>query len=267
MRKILIVVMGIFTLNNTMAQSGIHVGPKMFGGASFIIRQKSCDLMENVPDDSLHTATLAYNMKFGYFIGGTFAYFFQRNMGVEIDLLYSNAGQNYSDVYCKEFCMTRYEVSKVVNMSHLQIPLMFKWVFGQDGFIKGYLAGGPNFGIVLGGSETGRIKHVINATETVIKDTIIEVPNVLSKTKGFDLALNAEGGIHLYFKRTFYLNLGLNTCISLMDINTALLQNCISRSDNGVYRTSRNFRFGFVASLNFVFKNKERRIRWRNGSF
>ena len=223
--------------------------------------------MESLPDSLLHTATLNYNMKFGYFIGISGAYFFRRNMGIELDILYSSGGQNYSDIFCKDFCLTRYEVSKTVNLSMLQIPLMFKWIFGQDGWIKGYLAGGPNLSIRLAGTESGRIKYVLNSSNDVIKDTLIPSVDLDTKMKAIDIGFNMEGGVHLYFKKNFYLNLGLNSCLSFVDINKPVLYGCISRSDNGVYHASRNFRFGFVASLNFVFGNKERRIRWRNGSF
>lgn len=267
MSKYFILFFGILICIGSNAQSGIHLGPKMFGGASFIIKQKSCDLMSIIPDDQLKSATLAYDFKFGYFAGGTVGYFFRRDMGIELDVLYFNGGQNYSDVYCQRFCAARYEVTKKITLSHVQIPIMFKWIIGQEAFIKGYVAGGPNLGFLIAGSENGRITQLTNDSNKVIFDTVLTNVDVLTKTNKFDLSFNLEGGIHIYFKKTFYLNVGLNTNISLFDINSDAVKNCVSRNDGDEYHESRNTRLGFVVSLNYVFKNNERRIRWRNGSF
>jgi hypothetical protein len=255
------------------AQSGLHLGGKAFGGSSFILFQHSTDLMSLVPEADLRNGELAYNMKFGYFFGGSALYNFKRNMGVQADVLYFNGGQSYGDVFCRDYCAQRYEVTKKVVLAQIQIPIMFKYTFGSNEIYKIYVMGGPSFGITIAGREEGNINVFRNsntATGNASDSFLYAIPfqnaDILQKVKSFDLGFVAEAGINLYITKKFYANIGVNTGISILDINSSAVKD-MEAAANKSYKGSYFTKMGVTVGINYVIFGHDRSLRWRKGGF
>jgi hypothetical protein len=262
----------IFLSQLAFAQNGLHIGAKGFGGSSFILFQHSTDLMAKVPETSLSNGELAYNMKFGYFLGGSALYNFKRNAGIQADVLYFNGGQSYGDEFCKTSCAQRYEVTKKVVLAQIQIPLMFKYTMGNEEIYKIYIMGGPSFGITIAGREEGSIKvyRNNNAAGGGADSFLYEIPyqnaDILQKVKSFDLGFVAEAGVNFYFSKKLYANIGLNAGISILDINTSNVKDqeiAANKSYKGSYFT----KMGITAGVHYVVFGHNRSLRWRKGGF
>lgn len=247
------------------AQTGLHVGPKMFAGASFIFPQNSGELLANVPDSLIQLSELGYNLKFAYFFGGTALYNFKRDIGIQMDILYFSGGQKYSDVFCLS-CAERYEIEKNINLKQLVIPVMFKYTFGRNAYLKGYAMGGPYFGITIAGTEFGLIQTINNATNANV-NVFRSERRVLDAIRPFDLGFNFEGGLNIYVAQKVYISTGLTTSVSFFDINSSNVIKIVSKNDNS-YTGARNVRMGFTFGLNFViWNNIERTNKWLKGGF
>ena len=122
------------------------------------------------------------NLKKGFLVGGGIEFFFTRNIGVEIDLLYFQKGSN-SEVFRQGIPYIKNEHSLEV----FSVPLLLKVKLRPDS--SPYILGGFEFSYIF--SHNSKISFV----ELLGQDR--DEANLNERTKNFDFAVVLGGGFEI----------------------------------------------------------------------
>lgn len=243
MKKLLITTLFVICLAGaTMAQRGFHIGFTSIYNFSYILNQNNYETLDQVP--VISKSELAYNLKFGYNLGLSTGYNFNRKYGIQAEILYNLAGQNYEDTFQPGSPYPNpYHVVREVNLRYLQIPLFFKYKFDAGQNFRMYTLVGPTIGFLLSAEET----VIINDEERT------DLSDPYDKFNHFDWGVSLGAGTEYFFTKYLYLNVGFRTYFGIADMNGPKIKDLEWFSKNDVsYAPSHNFRVGLNVGLHLL---------------
>ncbi len=250
----------LFFASSVRAQEGFHIGVNGAFNASFILNQNNYGTLAPFSQPPVKQSELAYIFTPGGNAGINLGYNFKRDWGVEAHLLYNKAGQHYEDDMSGPAVLpqgtfgtpgnNRVKVKRNIDFQYLQIPVLVKYSVG-DKLTKFYVSAGPVIGTRLTAKENVNI-----AGYDYLPDSIKFTTNEKFSPIDFGFALNF--GVEIWFKEAWFINIGLHSFCSILDINGKKMREVDYYSKNDIeYQQSRNFYTGLNVGVNYLFnKNK-----------
>jgi hypothetical protein len=253
MKHILIFSIILFLVfENTEAQNKVHVG--VAGGPTgiFILKQNNFGVLQEdeFSDPIVRQSELAYLSYFGYTLEVNGAYYFKPNnfikparFALESAIIFSKQGQHYEDFMFERTAVgQRKQVNRNVDLSYLQIPVLFKYYSGSKTH-KFYASTGPQIGFLLKANEELFVDGVEKNYGITEKD----------KFRTFDWGLVVNLGYEYHINNNLYLNFGWHNYVGIIDLNGKFIRDLgwFSKNDTS-YRKSRNFRTGLNIGVNYI---------------
>lgn len=241
-----IIVISIVTLCvnwDAYAQKGFNVGATAIFSNAWILDQNNFETLDQC--NAIARSELAYKFTFGYNVGLTYGYNFNKRFGVQSAIYYARAGQKYEDTFNPgPTCPNPYHVVRVVDLRYLQFPVHFKVKFKAGKKFKMYTLLGPQFGALISASETVTINDLERTDLTSPDD----------KFHKFDWGVSLGAGTEYFFTENMYANIGFITYYAIGDLNSDKIKNVEWFSKNDVkYRSSHNFRVGISVGIHYLF--------------
>lgn len=233
-----------------------HLGITGAANASFILNQNNYGTLAPFKLQVVRQSELAYLFTVGGTAGINFGYFFDEKWGIEMNALYLRAGQHYEDdmygpatIPQGTFGTTgnkRVKVKRNIDFNYLQFPILGKFAYG-DKLAKFYVGLGPSVSALVGGKE-----KVTIAGYEYVSDTLNF--SFDDKFRKFDLGVMLNLGAEIWFGRYWFLNIGLHTYCSVLDINGDKMRQIDWYSKNDLdYQKSYNFYTGLNVGFHYVF--------------
>lgn len=203
------------------AQKGPHIGAHALFNSVWIIHQESYGAEEY--DYTLKTAP-----GFGLVAG----YNFTTHLGLQAQLDFIKAGQNYKSSKGTGFV-------RKYDLSYTAVPILLKYTSGE-GMVRFYGQIGPQFEFLS--------KATITAADSTGANSItIDAKNRFSSS---DVGVNFGLGANIYIVPALYINAGLAFYYGFNDINTAAFR--IPRPSNHQYTASHNGLGGVDVGLHYI---------------
>ncbi len=238
-----------------MAQQGFDIGVSGTFGASYILKQNNYGTLDPFTNAVVRESELAYKITWGGNGGVCLGYNITKHWGVQAEIQYDVAGQNYEDNFTGPAVIKndtlgsariRVNVQRTVKLNYIQIPLMAKYTVGKDKY-KFFACLGPQFGFRT------------YAYQQVKIDGNVYVPDSLNFTNAqrfqtFDVGIAVQAGGQFYATKHLYFDVALSAYQGIFDINGAVLRNLGWYDKNHVsYQKSYNFRGGIMVGIHYVF--------------
>lgn len=257
MKQLIILLSMLFLISfQIIAQGRVNIG--IAGGPTgiFILKQNNFGVLQNdeFSDPIVRQSELAYLPFFGFTIEGNFGYVFEntkpykkRQLALESAIIYSKQGQHYEDNMYEESAEgERKNVKRNIDLSYIQIPLLFKYKTGSEKH-KFYFSTGPQFSFLIVANE----EIFIDNEE---KDYGITESQ---RFRNFDFGLVLNFGYEYHINDNLNLSIGWHTYLGAIDLNGQFIRDLgwYSKNDEG-YRKSRNFRTGLNVGVSYSFGKK-----------
>jgi hypothetical protein len=138
-------------------------------------------------------------VKLGYGIGGLLGFNFNKNVGAQVEVIYSSLSQKY----------TENNVDREVNLKYVNIPLLLSLNTGKTKMINLNIVAGPQIGVSVGSSLSSSGNTSSDSTTAV-----------LSVKKG-DLGVAYGAGVDFGLNpaRTIRLSVGYRGVLGLFDVS------------------------------------------------
>lgn len=242
-KRLLVIAVIVCCSIGAYAQKGFHIGFTSMYHNTWILNQNNFETLDMCP--AIAKSELAYRFKFGYSLGASFGYNFNRKYGLQSAIMYNKAGQRYEDTFQPgPTCPSPYNVERIVGLYYLQIPLQFKYKFDAGKRFRMYTLIGPQLGILMR-SEEEVIINGIARTDLTPSD---------QKFAKIDVGATLGLGTEYFITKNIYANLGLVTYYGFTDVNGPKIRDLEWFSKNDVsYQTSNNFRVGLVFGIHYLF--------------
>lgn len=248
----------ILFFGNIFSQNNFHVG--VAGGPTgiFILKQNNYGILQEdeFNEPIVRQSELAYLSYFGYTLEVNGGYLFNQKYstkpakyGIESALIFSKQGQHYEDfMFERSAPGGRKQVNRNVDLSYLQIPVLFKY-YGGNNRHKFYAAAGPQIGFLLMAKEELFIEGVEKNYGITEKD----------RFRSFDWGLAMNVGYEYHINEKWYVHAGLHSYIGIIDLNGKFIRDLgwFSKNDTS-YRKSRNFRAGLNVGVSYVLGSLKR---------
>jgi hypothetical protein len=180
-------------------------------------------------------------------LGIAAGYNFNKKLGLVASVSFNKSGQHYDDTYHpgSAFCPDPYHVKRNIDLTYIQVPLMFKYNFGPyKKKTKIYAMAGPEVGLLLGAKEQVWIN---DAPKT-------DLLPANQKFKSVDLGIALGTGIDYFITPQLYFEAGFLGYVSVLDINSGFIKNVNWFGDNNVsYKKSYNLHPGIDVGIHFLF--------------
>jgi outer membrane protein W len=149
----------------------------------------------NIASQARDIDTTTLSSKVG-FIGGLDAqYWFNTNLGLNLQLLYAQKGVSEGEVSIPNpVTHTQATVSRDMSLNYLEIPLLLRYNL-SDGKYRPYVFAGPSFGLFMSGKQT------TTSTGENVASNLNGESDIPSANMGSDLSLNFGAGIS--YKMTY----------------------------------------------------------------
>ncbi len=231
-------------------QEGFYIGVGLQGHGTFILNQNTYGY--TLEPDYKVTLGINSSLKLGYMITEV--------SGIQFELGYTKAGQNYEDVFRINGNST--EVTKEIDLSYINLGLLYRMSLGakKDAFnntqnIRFSLVSGIQLGIL----NSANLEVVAGTNEitsfpvpgpltpaNIISYSYDERPNDdkdLFKT--LDVGLIIQPGVDFYVMDRLFITTSLRTYFGFTDINAA------DFTAHPNYSASRNFNLGIRVGLGY----------------
>ena len=214
-------------IEKTFSQRGWHIGGALGINTIAIFNQ-----------NSYKTPEMEYKPTFGINGGIVGGYNFNNFIGLQTELFISQQGQKYKDEYVGQPVVTR-----EVQSSYFQIPLMVKYMSGQS-TVQFYVMAGPQLGVLNTSSVT------YNGSEWTPQ---MKIPGIKSSTFfekiewGAKLAMGAD----IKLISELYMNAGIALYAGLTDINIPEFRTRGNEFEVKPYKTSTNTYGGINIGLHY----------------
>lgn len=226
---------------------------------SFISNQNNYGTLAPFTQQVVRQSELAYLFTPGGTAGIDFGYFFNENWGIEMHTQYLRAGQHYEDDMSGPAVIPqgtfgtkgnkRVKVKRNIDFNYFQIPLMARYSVGDE-LTKFYAALGPSFSGLIGGDE-----HVFIEGNEYKNDSLNF--SFAQKFRKFDLGIALNVGVNVWFGKHWFLNIGLHSYCSIVDINGDVMRRIDWFSKNDLsYQKSFNLYTGLNVGIHYVFAPK-----------
>ena len=194
-----------------------------------------------------------YAPKMGYATSFNVGYNFTENITVATEFQYSAQGQKYNDK--QNLNGTKYEVDRNIDLRYLNIPLFFKYAFG-DKQTKFRFMAGPQFGILLDATQdyTRNGKKLPYGTDIEKPKNlegisfIPDADNIKNRFEKNDFSIVLDVGADIHLSKQFFISAGGRINYGFKDINAPAYR--INDGD-GEYLPSHNAWGGLYVGIHY----------------
>lgn len=246
MKRLLLLLLAFpaFTYS-VFAQRGFEIGATVVPSSVFIVKQNNYETLDGCP--AISRSELDYNPKWGYTVGGSVGFNFNKRVGLLSGVRYVRTGQNYEDTFNPgaQFCQTPYHVVREVDLRYLRVPLSVRYrVPFRNPDFKFYASAGLYAGWLLQATETVVVNDMNRTNLTPTKE----------KFDAVDMGLNVGIGAEYFITKSLFLSLGIASDFGLLDMNGPAIKDLewFSKNDVG-YKKSRNFNAGLSIGMHYIF--------------
>ncbi len=246
------------------AQKGFHLGVSGTFSSTWILNQNNYGTLEPFKQSYVKQSEMDYLATWGGNAGVVLGYNFTNNLGLQAEVQYNVTGQKYKDNFegpaivpvdtgmlSLGSATERVEVTRVIKLSYLQIPLMFKVITKKGKKVKFFFCIGPQIGFRTAASEQVKL-------EEIPYDRLALPPS--EKFKTVDIGLAMQLGVVVFATDYLFVDIGLSTYGGLNDLNGKKLKALDWYSKNDVaYQKSYNFRAGLMAGVHYLFGVQKRK--------
>lgn len=189
-----------------------------------------------------------YAPKMGYTGGINLGYDFNGNAGIMAEVHYSLQGQKYDGK--QTFGGNTYNTERNIDLRYMNIPLFFKYAFGQDQTRFRVLIG-PQIGILLNASqEYLRDGVVINTKKTDLNNKVFQTDasDIKDRFEKNDFSFAIDIGTDITLSKAFFLTAGLRGNYGFQDVNAEPYR---LKNLDGEYNPSHNLWGGLYFGINY----------------
>lgn len=245
LRTVWLLLMLLGGIMEAQAQKGFHIGTTTTLNGSFIVNQNNYETLDEVP--AISHSSLAYRYTWGYNLGFAMGYNFNKKIGILTSITYNKGGQHYDDTFHPDPAdyPGAYHVTRRIDLSYIQIPVLFKYNFGPyKRKTNIYAMAGPELGVLLKAQEqiwiNGSPKEGMQPAN--------------QKFRNIDFGIAVGTGVDYYILPQLYIEAGLLGYISVIDINSEYIQSENWFGNNNVkYKKSYNLHPGIDVGIHFLF--------------
>lgn len=189
-----------------------------------------------------------YAPKIGYAVSFNLGYNFTENISVMTELQYSLQGQKYKDKQTIDDI--KYEVKRDINLRYLNIPLFFKYSFGDKDTKFRFLIG-PQIGFLM--EATQDYTRDGNILGTVIIDLdgkpfVTDASEITDRFESMDIGIALDVGADTHLSDQWFISGGFRGNYGFTDINAAPYR---LEDIDGEYTPSHNFWGGLYIGINY----------------
>ncbi|MCD4665050.1 MAG: PorT family protein [Bacteroidales bacterium] len=189
-----------------------------------------------------------YAPKMGYATSFNIGYNFTENITVATEFQYSAQGQKYDDK--QNIGGIKYEVNRNIDLRYLNIPLFFKYAFGDKQTKFRFLVG-PQLGILLDATQIYKRDGDIIGTTAIDEEGntfITDAKNIKDRFEKNDIGIVLDVGADIHLSKEFFISAGGRVNYGFKDINAAAYR--IDDID-GEYTPSHNVWGGLYVSIHY----------------
>lgn len=252
----------ILLVNIVSAQRGFHIGLSGAFNSTWIVNQNNYYNLTPMNNRIVQTSEMDYRATWGYSTGVNLGYNFKQSWGIQMDLLYTSAGQKYQDNFDGPATLfdttmipvidtffprgdNNIKVTRNVRLGYVQIPIMVKYITKEGNRAKFYMLFGPQIGI-----------KVLNKEDMTFQDipfTPVAPYEKSKKFKAIDFGFALRLGTEIYATDHLFFDLGLALYAGAIDINGKVLKDLGWYSQNDVkYQRSHNFNAGLMFGVHYL---------------
>jgi len=249
------------------AQQGLHFGFHAQMNSIWIINQNNYEYSQ-----------MDYEYKYGKLGGMSLGYNWDDNFGWQVELNYSHMGQDYSDIIkdfgpitdsTKPHLRTKVLTYRYVDLTYLQVPLLFKYMEGDSkDAIKYQMLGGLQFGYLLGADQqyTADLYDLDPDDQKPVEQAGFHAPfdavpdfsgNAGSDGTEFFTKLDVGAligiGADIYVNDKLYFTPSFRGYFGLFDINAKETRELRPAQGENRYLASHNAFVGFHLGISFMF--------------
>ncbi len=189
-----------------------------------------------------------YAPKFGYAASFNLGYNFDGHAAIMAEAQYSLQGQKYNDK--QSIDGIKYEVDRDISLAYLNIPLFFKYAFGEEDTRFRFMIG-PQFGILLDATQDYTRDGKVLGTTAVDLDGntfVTDAKDIKDRFEKYEYSLAFDVGADIHLSKQWLLSAGFRGNYGFTDINAAPYR--IKDMDNE-YSPSHNVWGGIYVSINY----------------
>lgn len=241
-------------------RKSFHLGVSGAANVSFILNQNNFGTLAPFGQQVVRQSELAYLFTGGGTAGVNFGYFFDDKWGLEMHALYLRAGQHYEDDMAGPATIPqgtfgtkgngRVKVKRSIDFNYIQIPILAKFTYGDE-LAKFHAALGPSISALVSGKEKVSIAgyDYIDSKNNFTFD---------EKFRKYDFGIALNLGVDIWFGKNLFLNIGLHSYCSILDINGNKMREVDWYSKNDLtYQKSYNFYTGLNVGIHYVFVKRK----------
>jgi len=231
------------TIATATAQKDKHfeIGLQGGYGSSWIINQNNYGLEEM---DYEYTWGPAFNLQAGYN--------FNNNIGLFTEIGISNQGQKYFDTWHNTD-----EMKRTVSMKYLNVPIFFKYSYGESR-ARFRLLAGPQFSFLQNAEQEYTVNGVDFHKQIADKDgNMFDAgkKDIKDRYNSMDIALVIDLGADIFIiEEMIYFSAGARFYYGMTDINASAYQ---LKNMDGNYDASHNAGLIFNLGFHYIIAGKE----------
>lgn len=241
MKKLFLFIVGLmfFSASNSFAQKGKEVILGVNGAITnvWILNQNFYGEPE-----------VEYAPKMGYAASFTLGYNITENISVLTEFQYSLQGQKYDGK--QSFNGNKYDVKRDIDLRYFNIPLFFKYSFG-DKTTKFRFLIGPQFDMLLEATQeyTRDGKKLGTTIVNLDGETFItDAGDITDRFKSTDISLAIDVGADIHLSDQWYVSAGVRGNYGFTDINAEAYQ---LKDYDGEYTPSHNSWGGLYVGIHY----------------
>lgn len=241
MKKLLLLFVGLMLISatNSFAQKGKEVILGVNGAVTSV---------SIINQNFYGEPEIEYAPKVGYAVSATLGYNFTENISVLTELQYSLQGQKYEGK--QSFNGNKYDVNRDINLRYFNIPLFFKYSFGDKKTKFRFLIG-PQFNMLLEATqEYTRDGQKLGTTAVNLdgETFVTDAGEISDRFENTDISLAVDVGADIHLSDQWYISAGLRGNYGFKDINApAYRMNDI----DGEYTPSHNLWGGLYVGIHY----------------
>jgi hypothetical protein len=238
------------------SQQGFNIGASGCIAGTFIWRQNNYGTLAPFANAEVRQSEMNYQFTLGGNGGLALGYNFTKNWGIQLEIQYATAGQNYVDNFTGPATIPegtfgtggdRVNVQRVLKADYVQFPIMARFMTTKGKVAKFFLAAG-----ILLAARTEAFEQVKVAGYSYLPDSLNFT--AAQRVQKFDVGLALQFGTDIYATDHLYFELGISGYEGLYDINGTSLQQLGWYDKNHVsYQKSHNAYAGLLVGVHYIF--------------
>lgn len=191
-----------------------------------------------------------YAPKVGYAFNANLGYSFTEQISAVLEIQFSRQGQKYDGK--QTFGGNVYQdVKRDINLNYLNIPLFFKYSFGNGGTRFRFLAG-PQFSSLSSAKQTYTRDGKVIGTELTNLDKdkfVTDAEDIKDRFEKSTFGVALDVGADIYLSKKVFVNAGMRINYEFQDINSDPYR---MPAYSEPYEPSHNLWGGIYAGINYL---------------